>query len=694
MTSIPDPTAKPHRSISARLVAVSALIALLVSAIAMGFLLYRVYRAEIELANQRLDAASSVILPSLQLALWEFDERQLILALDGIRTVPGVAEVVLVSTDGRRWHTGAPIDSPLFQREFDLASMGPDDPPLGRLSVSVGFERVQERVRAQAISLSIIVLIAVFGSALLFSLLFRLRVARHLETMATYAANLRFDIEQPELVLQRRSTHEADELDQVASAMNLMRSRVIEFVQLKAEYERGLIRQQEILEAQVEERTRELARKAHELEIAHAAESAARSDAEREAERLADFAGVAADGFWETDAELRLIYMSPWAAQVLGLDPDHLIGLTPESAYRHAHPKASFGPQFMAPLRARTDFSEQMIVARGNDGTRRWLVNQARARHDGAGAFLGFRGTISDITASHEGAIALKASESRLRLITDNLPALISCISPDHVFTFNNLTYERWLSRPLTEITGQPVRSLYGDEVYARIQPPLDQAFAGERVTFELQNGGRIYRVTYLPSVESDGSVSQVYGLAHDITRLKDVEQELRTLAERDALTGLPNRRQLETIFPVLLRRSVDAGARVALMFLDLDRFKSINDRHGHGVGDQVLRTFSDRLVASVRHSDIVARLAGDEFVILLGNIRLNDEAERVALNIIAAMKPKLLVDGIELAMSTTIGIAFGVTRDDTLAKLLHVADQALYRAKAAERGTFAFGLP
>lgn len=693
MTPDPADAPRPHRSISARLAAMGALIALLVSVVAMGFLLYRVYRAEIDLANQRLDSASRVILPSLQLALWEFDERQLILALDGIRTVPGVADVVLVSSDGRRWRAGTPIEAPLFRRSFDVASLEADDPPLGQLSVSVGYERVRDRVQAQAISLSIIVVIAVFGSAVLFSLLFRLRVARHLESMATYAANLRLDIDQPELVLKRRTASESDELDQVASAINLMRARIVEFVQLKAEYERGLIRHQEILESQVAERTSELARKAEELELAHAAESAARAEAERTAERLADFAGVAADGFWETDADLRLTYVSPGLAQVLGLHSEHVVGLAPDAAYRQAHPTTRMATDFMEPLRARADFTGQLMVSRSADGTKRWLVNQGRARWDETGAFTGFRGAITDVTASHEATTALRASETRLRLITDHMPALVSCISKDHVFTFNNLTYERWLARPLSGITGQHVRTIYGDEVYDRVRPSLDRAFAGERVTFELANGGRVYRVTYLPSLEADGTVNQIYGLAHDITHLKSVEQELRTLAERDALTGLPNRRQLEAVFPATLDRCVTSESQLALMFLDLDHFKSINDRHGHGVGDQVLRAFSERLVASVRLSDIVARLAGDEFVILLPGLRHPEEAERIARTIISAMAPVLHIDGITLQLSTTIGIAFGASPDATLSSLLHAADQSLYHAKARERGTFAFAM-
>jgi diguanylate cyclase (GGDEF)-like protein/PAS domain S-box-containing protein len=276
-----------------------------------------------------------------------------------------------------------------------------------------------------------------------------------------------------------------------------------------------------------------------------------------------------------------------------------------------------------------------------------------------------------------------------LRLIADNLPALISYIDADRVFRFNNIGYERWLGRPLSEITGLPVAEVYGEDAFAQIDPWLSRALAGEQVSFELMTtrlGHRFIHVTYVPDRDGEGKVWGAFGLIHDITGRKQIEDELRVLAEFDSLTGLSNRSRFRARLTEAIARSERSGKGMALVFMDLDRFKAINDTQGHEAGDLVLQEFARRVSSCVRLTDTVARLAGDEFVIILEDMQSASDAESVAAKVLAAMQPAFPASIGNLTLSTSIGIALRHPGELDGDALLRRADAALYRAKDAGR--------
>jgi diguanylate cyclase (GGDEF)-like protein len=176
---------------------------------------------------------------------------------------------------------------------------------------------------------------------------------------------------------------------------------------------------------------------------------------------------------------------------------------------------------------------------------------------------------------------------------------------------------------------------------------------------------------------------------ARDITRIKAVERQLRQRAEQDELTGLPNR---AIFFDRLDRALADARIKqtgVAVLFLDVDRFKQVNDTHGHPVGDAVLREFAARLRSVVRGSDTIARLGGDEFAMILPGLPGIEHAERVAADILAAIGARFDVDGVHLDVGTSIGVAYSHGGNETPESLLGRADRKLYQAKSDGRGRF-----
>ena len=175
--------------------------------------------------------------------------------------------------------------------------------------------------------------------------------------------------------------------------------------------------------------------------------------------------------------------------------------------------------------------------------------------------------------------------------------------------------------------------------------------------------------------------------LAASNARLRAAEQQLEREARFDALTGLANRREFERRLHATLDASRRDGHRVALLFLDIDRLKQVNDTHGHAAGDALIRGFAERLVRCVAPDTLVARVGGDEFVVLLAAAEA-DAAESTAARICRAMDEPLLVEGQRLPLGTSIGIALSGPASDA-DQLMRAADHALYAAKTAGRNTW-----
>jgi diguanylate cyclase (GGDEF)-like protein/PAS domain S-box-containing protein len=291
---------------------------------------------------------------------------------------------------------------------------------------------------------------------------------------------------------------------------------------------------------------------------------------------------------------------------------------------------------------------------------------------------------------------ALKAAERRLRTIADNMPGLIAYVDRDERFQFCNATYESWLGLDAKALVGQTVKQALGQALYAMRQPLLARALAGERCDFDttLTRDGvtRHVHTIYLPDVSPEGTVEGLYALAIDVTAMKAAEEQLILMARTDTLTGLPNRLRFNEKLAEALARSRRRQQPIALFFLDVDKFKGINDTLGHAVGDEVLKLFAARLSASVRETDTVARLAGDEFVVILEDLHTEAEPQFVARKILTAINRPFHVLGHELSVSTSIGIAFQADGRALPAQLLSAADKALYQAKG-RRNTYCFAV-
>lgn len=317
---------------------------------------------------------------------------------------------------------------------------------------------------------------------------------------------------------------------------------------------------------------------------------------------------------------------------------------------------------------------------------------------DPDGRVQGFYSMSFDITERKRIENAIAANEAKLRGITDNLPALVAHLDTNERFSFVNAEVREWWGKEPASLIGHTMREVVGEMFYARIEVMLKRALAGERLEFEVRrivDGAlRDAHSIFVPEFDTEGVVVGVFAMTTDITELKSVQRKLAQQARVDSLTSLANRMAFNEALPLMLARAKRSGDALAVMYLDIDHFKAINDSLGHAAGDEVLCEFARRLQASVRTTDLVVRLAGDEFVVVLENVSGPDVARAVAEKIVIQVsQPLFHVNDKPLSITTSIGIVFHShsSPPTTPSELLARADGALYAAKAAGRNRFEF---
>ncbi|MCK2125179.1 EAL domain-containing protein [Thauera aromatica] len=263
---------------------------------------------------------------------------------------------------------------------------------------------------------------------------------------------------------------------------------------------------------------------------------------------------------------------------------------------------------------------------------------------------------------------------------------------PCYPLIYVNPAFERVLGSTAGTIVGKPC--ICRDEVadgYAEIRRAIAHGTEGNTVLrLRRADGERRWIELFLAPVRSEaGAVTHFVGVLNDVTDRKDAEARLSHLANHDPLTGLPNRNLLhDRLAHAITRRGEGLNA---VLFLDLDRFKLINDSYGHDVGDELLRAVAARLQHCLRAEDTVARLGGDEFVVLLEDLPSVDAAAAIAGKIASHLSVPVTVGERELPLAASVGIALHPRDGSDPQTLLKHADTAMYRAKEAGRGGFCF---
>jgi diguanylate cyclase (GGDEF)-like protein/PAS domain S-box-containing protein len=305
---------------------------------------------------------------------------------------------------------------------------------------------------------------------------------------------------------------------------------------------------------------------------------------------------------------------------------------------------------------------------------------------------------VNDVTERKRTEAALRESEEQFRQLAGNIPQAfwISDTAMQRTLYISKAA-ELMLGRRLEEITTDRralVRAVHRED-RARVHVARKAAAAsGYDETYRIVRPDGTVRWVHdraFPVQDSAGRVYRIAGIAEDITDRKAAEERLLQLAHYDVLTSLPNR----VLFYDRLRQAIAQARRnqwiTGVMFMDVDRFKNINDTLGHAIGDQLLQQVSERLAGAVRSGDTVGRLGGDEFAIVLSNLGNAQNAKMVAQKIMAAFNEPFKLGSAEIFVTTSIGITLypeDSTDQDTLIKN---ADAAMYKAKEAGRNAYQF---
>jgi len=410
-------------------------------------------------------------------------------------------------------------------------------------------------------------------------------------------------------------------------------------------------------------------------------------------EQVQLFAGIAmsaTDAVVASDLDGRVVWVNPAADALFGWPREQLIGrpftvLLPGTTHASVLATRDLilhrerAAPFLAVGQRRSGETFEVSVTPG-------------VRRDAQGRPRGTHLILREVTPEVEAQQALRDSEARYRAIAETAQEGILAVSPEGEILFANERLAEILRLPMAE-----VYALGGEGLFA----PARAARAARRLAGRSRQAGpeqsdfhykrpdgsdRVLHVSASALTSADGSVLGSLAMVYDVTEQRAAEETLRRQALHDALTGLPNRILFVDRLETAAARQVRAeDGAVAVLFLDLDNFKEVNDVHGHETGDRVLAAVAGRVEAGVRGTDTVARIGGDEFAVICEGADAQT-ATQVASRIQQALREPVVVDGTAFPMSLSIGIALSPPRRTE--DLLRCADIAMYQAKAAARGS------
>jgi diguanylate cyclase (GGDEF)-like protein/PAS domain S-box-containing protein len=441
------------------------------------------------------------------------------------------------------------------------------------------------------------------------------------------------------------------------------------------------------------------------------------------------------DALYRTDADGMVVMASPSAVNLLGYDSvDELLGRRASSLWMHPEKRS----ELIAHLEEHGSVSDHEVVLKRRDGSALLASLNLQVLRAENGAFLGYDGVLRDITRRKRAEEALSESQERYRVISERSPhGILMADSKTRQFVYANPCVRRLLGYTEKELLQLGVADIHPQDALGHVASEFESQARGEKtLASELpclrKDGTLFYADVTASPIVLDGGQECVVGFFTDVTERKraeeallqaraelerlnaqleqalvaaeqsamlahrargDAEEKARVLdhaSTHDLLTGLPNRQYFIAHLQEHCEQAA-AGKSVwfAVIFLDVDQFKLVNDTLGHNTGDLLLAEVAARLRSCVRAEDMLARMGGDEFTVVLHGYRSRSSVESVAARILASISRPFEIEGHRLGTGASIGLAVCPADGTDAVTVLRHADAAMYKAKQAGRGTF-----
>ncbi len=398
------------------------------------------------------------------------------------------------------------------------------------------------------------------------------------------------------------------------------------------------------------------------------------------------------DGVYQATPEGDLISANPALVRMLGYDDELELKRAGRTITHYVQPKDR--ERLIATLETEGQLRDFEYALRRRDGTVIVVVENSRVVNDSAGERLYYEGTITDVTERKAAEQALFEEKERAQVTLQSIgDAVITTDAGGHVDYLNPVAEELtgWENRAARGHPIEKIVELLDDETREPADNPVSRCLREGRVTGLAANTVLISRRgqevaiqdSAAPILDRNGEVIGAVMVFHDVSKERRLHRKLSYYASHDSLTGLINRREFEDRLSAAVKESArDADLTFALLYMDLDQFKVVNDTCGHSAGDQLLRQLSELLQVRVRTTDVLARLGGDEFAVLLADCAIT-QAMQVAEDLREAIADYRFNwrDG-AMGVGVSIGVVPITGEDDSVASLLSAADVACYVAK------------
>ncbi len=395
------------------------------------------------------------------------------------------------------------------------------------------------------------------------------------------------------------------------------------------------------------------------------------------------------DIYCRTDAEQNIILLSNSIEQHLGYHSDELAG----SKLKNLYSNPDNYQKFITQLQEKDHLEDYQIQLKHKNGCDVWFATHARFRYDHDGNKLGIEATSRNIDQQKEQQSMLH----HLNRITEQTADIVVITDVHGIIEYVNPAFETVTGYSPVEVLGKNPNLFsseqQGEEFYAQMWNTLLAGKIYRNNLINKRKDGTLYHaeITITPLVDENANITHFIATARDISEHIRDKVRLKHLIHHDSLTDLPNR----SLFLDRLQQAISKAHHhhrlVAVLFLDLDRFKNINDSLGHTAGDQLLQQLGDRFRKTVREGDTIARFGGDEFVLLLDDFDSDSSLSLIAQKILNSLTTPFKVNNHEIFITASIGISISPADGDDPETLIRNADIAMYRAKELGKNNFQY---